>query len=1821
MNWLDKFIVSERGQWDYPGYPTAVPTKNGRITMEGVPYPVMGFVPGQPPVMMQPGKNYKFPGKTVYEIPIAQKGLQTSSDSLAHQLNKIADYEYSRGSASGTGLSNFGNPALGNNPTKQQAVNWMMQNTVPIVNPYFTSPTEQAEATDFVYNTGRDPRVYMLDQYLKSIGQSGLQNRGSYNIDINDPVNAAKWKTKKAELDKIWNEHSGNISKLSENDRRVLLNKGRDFYYRNINVKPDGSPSDAYYNTWYGRIWNTNDYAPFDRNNPKFIAPRKKEGGHIVPGRYRNPEGNWLNKYANGGDISIPNLSRGWLDKYQDGSEVPANLPWINSQGQYQEPVKTSKALSDDDLRRVDISEVSETTDTPAVRLAQKVAVQQREDWQNRKPIAKKPVSKKQNYNAKIAAYSRAEDNKIIDTYYKKYDESNEDQVKAIQAELVAKNFLPGPAAVDGKFGDKTKEAYLKYKTAERVGDLSGETEKSTCSYDGCAEYVSSVTRPYGWVLGDAWTMKNNIETNGGTVKYNIYTDPRFSRVKSKDQLKNVTEAVKRNNKATADMFQVGDVVGLYYKGSNMHQTALKDGRGTYNTHVGVVTEIKDGKPVISHNIHGKLHHDPYDNLTIGWVGTPAPRMAKYKPSKQPETLKDKINIYSKELTEILAPGVDSEKIANNIKGILRKETGLGKLKPTDADIEEIKARRDFLGESADIKDISRGIGKLKTATIPDDMKYFLGINDENIDDDAGVKAAVYKYVDAYNQFKAYSQNNPQLNLTDEDLHQMSILAYNQGTDKLMNLGYNNPTMPISSEVDALRDLYSGNIRDISSTNFKYLPSIDTYVGGIPINIDPGQALYDSRYPEGHESYISRVNKYANTPIEELEASVPKRKEKLRPVFKKLGGWLDKYQSDDTQGQIRRDPNQLFFESQTEPDTYESQYSQPEVTITPDWTEAELERNRLRDEYIKKDKNVFRHWYDKLGYDKDNVTKRANQFAYNKLAKQYLKGDKEKLTPEQRKFIEKSEYADRLQPSVGSRFAEGVTNPGFNLETLSNLAAPLEYPTNLVRGAVKGEFEEALKGETPSPYFVSSDLAGTSPNEAAIASGLIDAGVDIGVAAATPTKLPGSANNMGPGPMMLGLSKYPHEVKNVDYFKKMLDSYSTNKLSNQSKKYFEGIINSVKKQDGLATKKQYDMLQRLRTGDFNYGKKGAVDSDPDDMDWLQEEIRFTTLPELNNPEASEVLDNFMTRIKTPEGKRRLKELGITEKEKYVFDKLKIVNDENTLGHYWHNKIGLNPNLPEFKNVTRHEIEHSVQDAYNRARLNDAFKFKWTDLLGKTKKSQRLSEAAKEITTDIDESLKGLELRKTPQEVDWNALKERPTKRDPSQFFNYLSNKQAATNYFASGSGGKEKSAFLAEVQQYMMDQGIIPSKSYVEVTPEMVKNTFVDAMFDETGGGKYLRLFNIMKPTETNYKLLADGLNKMLGIAPAIGLGTAAALQKEKDGGWLDRYQGDKQQSQVTPPANLPWINNQGQYAKPNSMRVQSKVNKTLREMTPEELDSYKAPDATWENVAEVLDPTGLFSHDDAKRAYDSWQASGRMAPTLQEELDMFSAVPGLGKFGKYAYASYAHEFAKPVIKSIPWQQIVNLFGTEELYGPTNQEHETEQKKKKLGGWLEKYQDGSQVPQSWKDKYDWTPNVEEEYQKFKNDPNAPENLRFTDDMKDYNTRGMWDSLDRPSNWQQALELFKQQQGYEWTPEEDGYYHAWSQHPGTGEWLKPRHHSTGWMNYMGYAFDPENTVVVNPEGFFGNETLQAYPKEKKKAGGMSPSMGYFNYIGGYRGMLP
>jgi hypothetical protein len=40
--------------------------------------------------------------------------------------------------------------------------------------------------------------------------------------------------------------------------------------------------------------------------NYVYELPMAQDGGYILPGRFKNPEGNWVSKYAGGG----------WLDKY-----------------------------------------------------------------------------------------------------------------------------------------------------------------------------------------------------------------------------------------------------------------------------------------------------------------------------------------------------------------------------------------------------------------------------------------------------------------------------------------------------------------------------------------------------------------------------------------------------------------------------------------------------------------------------------------------------------------------------------------------------------------------------------------------------------------------------------------------------------------------------------------------------------------------------------------------------------------------------------------------------------------------------------------------------------------------------------------------------------------------------------------------------------------------------------------------------------------------------------------------------------------------------------------------------------------------------------------------------------------------------------------------------------------------------------------------------------------------------------------------------------------------------------------------------------------
>jgi len=103
----------------------------------------------------------------------------------------------------------------------------------------------------------------------------------------------------------------------------------------------------------------------------------------------------------------------------------------------------------------------------------------------------------------------------------------------------------------------------------------------------------------------------------------------------------------------------------------------------------------------------------------------------------------------------------------------------------------------------------------------------------------------------------------------------------------------------------------------------------------------------------------------------------------------------------------------------------------------------------------------------------------------------------------------------------------------------------------------------------------------------------------------------------------------------------------------------------------------------------------------------------------------------------------------------------------------------------------------------------------------------------------------------------------------------------AQGYFISGSGGREKSAFLAEVQQHMLNTGLIKDP-YQKITVNDVKKAY-DLNTGKYSERKFLRLFNIMEPSEKNFSLIAENLNKMLSLTGAAAGGVGSYKSQEKN--------------------------------------------------------------------------------------------------------------------------------------------------------------------------------------------------------------------------------------------------------------------------------------------------------------------------------------------------
>jgi hypothetical protein len=61
------------------------------------------------------------------------------------------------------------------------------------------------------------------------------------------------------------------------------------------------------------------------------------------------------------------------------------------------------------------------------------------------------------------------------------------------------------------------------------------------------------------------------------------------------------------------------------------------------------------------------------------------------------------------------------------------------------------------------------------------------------------------------------------------------------------------------------------------------------------------------------------------------------------------------------------------------------------------------------------------------------------------------------------------------------------------------------------------------------------------------------------------------------------------DTVNVNYYQKLLDLNS--KISITQRKYIQGVLDSIKKKEGKTTPRQYEILQKIKKGDFSYHSK------------------------------------------------------------------------------------------------------------------------------------------------------------------------------------------------------------------------------------------------------------------------------------------------------------------------------------------------------------------------------------------------------------------------------------------------------------------------------------------------------------------------------------------------------------------------------------------------------------------------------------------------------
>lgn len=285
---------------------------------------------------------------------------------------------------------------------------------------------------------------------------------------------------------------------------------------------------------------------------------------------------------------------------------------------------------------------------------------------------------------------------------------------------------------------------------------------------------------------------------------------------------------------------------------------------------------------------------------------------------------------------------------------------------------------------------------------------------------------------------------------------------------------------------------------------------------GLPIDFDKvnredSKGMFPMSYPNYKPKFIEKQNDVSIDTPGDVDDS---NEDKLQYA---KGGWLNNLPKAQNGKMLTREKKRLLKEKEFE-DFLKKSSVDEQGTLTyvlPEYTVKSPEKKLYDEAYNKSiaQQQAFQNsWYpgstdsDNLGYAPgvmDNIKQRATVKANDFVAKNLVNNNKiGDLKDYQKDYIATSNYSGKLRPNIGKQFTEGVQDLGRitqgKLPTTKALGilSPLEYPVNLVRGTVKGEGLDALKGNISSPWLDANDVDPGAVNEVGVYNTMTDLALD-----------------------------------------------------------------------------------------------------------------------------------------------------------------------------------------------------------------------------------------------------------------------------------------------------------------------------------------------------------------------------------------------------------------------------------------------------------------------------------------------------------------------------------------------------------------------------------------------------------------------------------------------------------------------------------------------------------------------------------------------------